>query len=64
MLLAGVADVVTDYRVQTAVELNVPLLGATEYAAAAMREAGLAPFGTRVRGALIAGGHAAGAARI
>ena len=46
MLLAGVADVVTDYRVRTAVELNVPLFGATDGVVAAMREADLAPFGT------------------
>ena len=46
MVLAGVADVVTDYRVQTAVELGIPLYGATDEALAAMREAGLAPAGT------------------
>ena len=46
MALAGVADVVTDYRIRTAVELNVPLFGATEEAVADMREADLAPFGT------------------
>ena len=46
MALAGVADVVTDYRVQTAIELNVPLFGATEEAVGAMRHAGLGPLGT------------------
>jgi glyceraldehyde-3-phosphate dehydrogenase, type II len=46
MVLAGVADVVTDYRVQTAVELGIPLYGATEVAVADMREADLAPAGT------------------
>lgn len=46
MVLAGVADVVTDYRVQTAVELGIPLFGATDEAHVAMREAGLAPQGT------------------
>ncbi|MEX0630405.1 MAG: type II glyceraldehyde-3-phosphate dehydrogenase [Chloroflexota bacterium] len=46
MLLAGVADVVTDYRVRTAVELEVPLYGATDEALAAMRDANLGPAGT------------------
>jgi len=46
MVLAGVADVVTDYRVQAAAELAIPLFGATEDAVRAMREAGLAPAGT------------------
>jgi glyceraldehyde-3-phosphate dehydrogenase (NAD(P)) len=40
------ADVVTDYRVQTAVELDVPLVGATEEAVVAMREVGLRPART------------------
>ena len=46
MVLAGVADVVSDYRVQTAVQLNIPLYGATEQAIAAMREADITPAGT------------------
>ncbi len=46
MALSGVADVVTDYRIRTAVELNVPLFGATEEALSAMRAADLAPLGT------------------
>lgn len=46
MTLAGVADVVTDYRIQTAVELGIPLYGATDEATGAMRSAGLAPLGT------------------
>ena len=46
MVLVGVADVVTDYRVQTAVELGIPIYGATDDALAAMREAGLTPNGT------------------
>lgn len=46
MVLVGVADVVTDYRVQTAVELGIPIYGATDDALAAMREAGLTPTGT------------------
>ena len=45
MVLAGVADVATDYRVQTAVDLGVPLYGATAEAVTAMREAGMAPAG-------------------
>lgn len=46
MELAGVADVVTDYRIRTAVELGIPLFGATDDTLGAMREAGLAPAGT------------------
>ena len=46
MVLVGVADVATDYRVQTAVELGVALYGATDEALAAMRAAGLAPAGS------------------
>ena len=46
MVLAGVADVVTDYRVQTAIELGIPLFGASGVALADMREAGLTPAGT------------------
>jgi glyceraldehyde-3-phosphate dehydrogenase (NAD(P)) len=46
MTLGGVADVVTDYRVRTAVELGIPLFGATDEARAAMRSAGVAPLGT------------------
>ena len=46
MLLAGVADVTSDYRIQTAVQLEIPLYGATEPAIAAMREAGITPHGT------------------
>ena len=46
LTLAGVADVVTDYRVQTAVELKIPLYGATGPAIVAMREAGIVPAGT------------------
>ena len=45
MVLVGVADVVTDYRVRTALELGVPLYGATDEALAAMRAAGLVPAG-------------------
>jgi glyceraldehyde-3-phosphate dehydrogenase (NAD(P)) len=37
---------VTAYRVQTGVELGIPLYGATEEAVAAMREAAVAPTGT------------------
>ena len=37
MTLAGVADVVTDYRVQVAVERGIPIFGATREALAAMR---------------------------
>ena len=43
MVLAGVADVVSDYRVQTAAELGIPLFGASGVALANMREVGLAP---------------------
>ena len=46
MALAGVADVVTDYRIRTALELNIPLFAATEDAVSAMRDADLAPLGT------------------
>jgi len=46
MELAGVADVVTDYRVQTATELGIPVFAATDEALGPMREAGLAPVGT------------------
>ncbi len=46
MVLAGVADVVSDYRIQTAVHLDIPLYGATEQATAAMRESGVTPAGT------------------
>ena len=46
MALTGVADVVTDYRVRTAVELSIPLFGATEEAVGAMRDADLAPLGS------------------
>ena len=46
MVLAGVADVVTDYRVRTAIELNIPLFGATDGAVTEMREADLAPLGS------------------
>ncbi len=47
MTIAGVADVVTDYRVQLAVERGHPLYGATAEARAAMAQTGLP-----VRGAL------------
>ena len=43
--LAGVADLVTDYRIQTVAELGIPLYGATVEAADAMRTTGLAPAG-------------------
>ena len=46
MVLAGVADVVTDYRIRTAVELGIPLFGATVEAVEEMREADLAPGGS------------------
>jgi glyceraldehyde-3-phosphate dehydrogenase (NAD(P)) len=46
MVLAGVADVTSDYRIQTAIQLEIPLYGATEQATAAMREAGISPAGT------------------
>jgi hypothetical protein len=46
MVLAGVADVVTDHRVQAALELGIPLYGGTEVAVADMREADLAPAGS------------------
>lgn len=46
MVLAGVADILTDDRVQTAAELDVPLFAATEEALATMREANLGPAGT------------------
>jgi len=46
MVLAGVADVVSDYRVQMAVQLDIPLYGATEQAITAMREADITPAGT------------------
>jgi len=45
MVLAGVADVVTDYRIQTAIELGIPVFAATDEAANAMRVAGLTPAG-------------------
>jgi glyceraldehyde-3-phosphate dehydrogenase type II len=40
------ADVVTDYRVQTALELGIPLYGPTEKTLADMREADLATAAT------------------
>jgi len=46
MELAGVADVVTDYRVRTAAELGIPVFAAIDDAFGAMRSAGLAPLGT------------------
>ena len=41
MTLAGVADVVTDYRIRTAVVRGLPLLASTADAGDAMRQAGL-----------------------
>jgi len=46
MVLAGVADVTSDYRIQTAIQLEIPVFGATEQAIAAMREARISPAGT------------------
>lgn len=45
MVLTGVADVVTDYRVQTVLEREIPLYAATPEAFTAMRVAGIAPVG-------------------
>lgn len=44
--LAGVADVVTDYRVRATAPLGIPLFGADPDAVSAMRGAGLEPLGT------------------
>lgn len=46
MVLAGVADVASDYRIQTAIQLDIPLYGATGEAISAMREAGITLAGT------------------
>ncbi|HZD04377.1 MAG TPA: type II glyceraldehyde-3-phosphate dehydrogenase, partial [Longimicrobiales bacterium] len=46
MELAGVADVVTDYRVRRAVERGYPLYGSTMDAAREMEAAGFAPSGS------------------
>jgi len=46
MHLTGVADVLTDYRVRTAVELGIPLYGASAEARDAMHAAGLPTLGT------------------
>jgi glyceraldehyde-3-phosphate dehydrogenase (NAD(P)) len=47
MTLTGVVDVVTDWRLQTAAQLGIPLFAATPAAADAMRSAGL-----QVRGSM------------
>lgn len=41
MVLAGVADVVDDYRIQTAVQLGIPVYGATPEAVQSMTAAGI-----------------------
>lgn len=46
MQLVGVADIVTDYRVQTAVGLGIPLYAAAAEAQRAMRDAGIPAIGT------------------
>ncbi|MBI2778139.1 MAG: type II glyceraldehyde-3-phosphate dehydrogenase [Chloroflexi bacterium] len=46
MILTGVADVVTDYRIQAVLERGISLYAATPEALSAMRGAGLSPAGT------------------
>lgn len=46
MQLAGVSDVVTDWRARAAVNRGIPLFGASQDDADAMRQAGLAVAGT------------------
>lgn len=46
MTLVGVADVVSDWRIQIAVERGYPVYAATEEAAASMRDAGVLVAGT------------------
>ncbi|MFA4840075.1 MAG: type II glyceraldehyde-3-phosphate dehydrogenase [Agrococcus sp.] len=41
MELVGVSDVISDYRIQTAVTLGIPVYASTSSAAASMRESGL-----------------------
>jgi glyceraldehyde-3-phosphate dehydrogenase (NAD(P)) len=48
MVLVGAADVVADYRLQAAVERDLPLFAASDEAGTAMRRAGLSPVGTLV----------------
>ena len=45
MELIGVADVATDWRIQTAIGHDIPVFAATDQAAAAMREAGITVAG-------------------
>lgn len=46
MVLAGVADVVTDYRIQTALELGIPVYAATADARELMGATGISPQGS------------------
>ena len=45
MELVGVADVATDWRIQTAIGHDIPVFAGTDQAAAAMREAGITVAG-------------------
>ncbi len=46
MELAGVADIVSDYRIQTARELNMPVYAASDEVAGGMRAGGVDPAGS------------------
>ena len=45
MMLAGICDIVTDYRIRMPWVLGIPVYAATEDAALALREAGITPKG-------------------